>query len=104
MADRIFYAVDVFYSIVFLLAFIADTWMLGLICRRKFAIFSSYVAFHSRYGLMRTGLLKLVIVLLLIYDLLGYSIKSGAIMSIITGYLFFVVKMLVEYRGITKES
>ncbi len=96
--------VDIIYSIIFFLTFIVDIATTRLIIKQNILISNSYIVFHLKYGLIKTNIFKFIIMVWLIYGLLGYSIKSGAIMTIITGYTILVVKLLITYHKETRIS
>jgi hypothetical protein len=95
--NRFLSFIPIIYSCALLIAFVIDT--ACLMKTKKLGLLGSdaYASFHMRHGLLELSLLKLSLAIFLIYELFGSSGKSGAILTIITGYILTVTRFSRVY-------
>jgi len=96
--DKFFSVVTITYSSALVIAFFIDTSFLMKAKKHLLLGVDAYVSFHLRQGLLKVCILKALAVIFLISELIGPSLKSGAILAIITWYVLTVIKFIRLYR------
>jgi hypothetical protein len=95
--NRFLSLIPIIYSCALFIAFVIDT--ACLMKAKKLGLLGSdaYASFHMRRGLLKMTLLKFCLALFLVYSFFEPSGKSGAILTIITGYILAVVRFVRIY-------
>lgn len=102
--DKFFSIITITYSSALVIAFFIDTSFLMKTKKHLLLGADAYVSFHLRHGLLKVSILKVFAVIFLISELIGPSLKSGAILTIITWYVLTVIKFIRLYRKETDLS
>ncbi len=87
------------FTLVFVIAFVADTWLILIISSRAKDLSNHYYSFHKKMGFTKITVLKILLVSWIIYGLIiEPSGKSGSIFTIIIGYCINLFKLFADYR------
>lgn len=86
------------FSAVLILSLVMDTIVLMKVKTRSIPINNKYYFLHEKFGFIPLSLVKIAVAGLIISGLFGATGKSGALLTIITGYVITVTNLCSAYR------